>query len=97
MRLIEHKTIVKPNAMTLQTVPLIIWLDKYTELHIMEGDSIREVAVEVGKFWGELSPNDLYQLVAYWFALGARVRRQIDGPWKKAELSPNPRRRYLRD
>lgn len=97
MKLIEHKNIVKPNAMTLQTLPLVVWLDKYTELHIMKGDSVLEIVCVVQKFWMDLANSDALQLVAFWFALGARVRRGTTGPWTKAELSPNPRRRYLRD
>ena len=96
MRLIEHKNIVKPNAMTLQTVPLVVWLDKYTELHIMKGDSIGEVAREVKTFWADLRLEEIHQLVAFWFALGARCRKHLEGPWRKDELDPNPKRRYLR-
>lgn len=96
MKLIEHSMIVKPNSMTLEVVPLIVWLDKYTELRIEKGDSVGKVAKQVQKFWADLSNDDACQLVTFWFALGRRARSGRSGPWTTTELRPDRQRRYLK-
>ena len=96
MQIIEHTTIVKPNSMTLEVTPLIVWLDKYTELRIEKGDSVKTVAKQIRKFWLDLSYADACQLVTFWFALGQRAKSGDSGPWSSTELQPDAARRYLK-
>jgi hypothetical protein len=95
VKLIRHDTLMKPQQLTLEAVPLTIWLDRKTELQIEYGDRCGDVAKIVAKEW-DLTRMDSVQLVALWFAIGVRVKHSLGGSWKRLELKPAPDRRYLR-
>lgn len=95
MKITKFKQSPKPDTMNLQTEPLMIWFDRLTLLEIERGDTLREVRQAIREQWG-LNKADAEQLAACWFALGERQHaKQLGAPWRKAELSVEPTRKYL--
>lgn len=94
MRIIRHDNLMKPEQMTLNVSPLIIWLDRKTELRIGYGDRCGHVARFVAKEW-RLDDVEAIRLVTYWFAIGMRVQHSFGATWDKVEIRPDRNRRYL--
>ena len=93
MKVIRHEKLMKPETMTLSASPVVIWLDRQTELHIEPGDTAAQIAHEVRRHW-EISQIDALQLATYWFAIGTRVQSLLGGGWRRIELTPDRNRRY---
>lgn len=93
MKLFKHEKNQKPEAMTLSAAPLVVWLDRVTELHIEPGDTAAQVAHEVRRHW-VIEKTAALELATFWFAIGERVRNSRGGGWKQVELKVDKNRRY---
>jgi hypothetical protein len=85
----------KPQQMTLDACPMVVWVDRSHRLTILKGAKLRDI-VNALTLVLPLDLDTRYQLVAYWFALGER--RAWGDPstgWQKKELRTSPKRRYL--
>jgi hypothetical protein len=99
MRIIEHERIPDIVEVDLAPQPLSVWLDPYTQVLIEKGDKIEDVTRGVTPYLEEyLSPPSIRLLVAYWFAMGEREKRdRINDPsWTNGELAIDDGRRYLK-
>jgi hypothetical protein len=98
MKVIEHEGRPKMDFVKLTFNPFIIWLNHRRELRLTPGDKLMNVAriVKQEDWAKDLSMKDVKQMVAFWFALGKRLKRnRLDAPWKKSEFRINPERKYL--
>lgn len=85
------------RVVDLRSNKMTVWLSKSACLTIEPGDSLQIVSRAAGEHWQGVSKSQARQLAAYLFALGERSCRNEHGlPWRKAELSVDPKRRYLR-
>lgn len=94
MKIIHHDKLMKPETMTLGYDPLVIWLDRKTELRIRYGDRCGQVADAVVHIW-KIDRAQALKLVTYWFAIGMRVHSHLARPWETIELKVDRNRRYL--
>lgn len=96
MKLIRHDKIGEPQRMTLDVSTFVVFLTKHDELRIERGDRLIEVARVVALAW-DVQPTVARQIVALWFALGARLAKgNPDRGWTTGELSTHKERRYLK-
>lgn len=74
--------------------PLTVWLTPRVELVIEKGDTVRDIARVVAKYWS-MSKKDARHIVAYWFTLGERAAgSRLGSPWKKRDKDASPDRVY---
>lgn len=95
MKIIEHEKSSKPEEMTLSFNPMIVWFTRNLEIHIEKGDTLKEVSRIIAKYW-EFQKPEADGIAAYYFAIGERrATKKKPGNWTEAELSKDPKRRYL--
>lgn len=90
MKVINHSKAPKPDSMTLNVNPMVVWLTKTRELRIEPGDVLGELAVVVADTWG-VNRNRARRLVGFWFALG---EAQSSQDFTRLNLSPAGTRLY---
>lgn len=96
MKLITHDRSPKPEKMELPHDPMIVWVDKLTELRIERGDTLRDVVETIRPFYPHLKTQGLMELVAFWFALGERrALHDPSKPWTDREMRTDVKRKYL--
>lgn len=97
MKLTVYERMSRPETMTLDTEPMIVWFDRATELRIEKGDELYKIADAIENHWG-LSYDDAVTLAACWFAMGERQHfGRHQGGWTSDELKTTLKRRYLID
>lgn len=96
MKVIEHEVTGKPQEMTLSFNPMVVWFDRHIEIKVEKGDTIKQIGQLIARYWG-FPQKQAEGIAAYWFALGERrASKKKPGDWSAAELSQDPKRRYLR-
>lgn len=98
-QLIRHP---KPPRHWLQTPrrsnPLVVWLDRVTELRIPAGTKLGTLVGVVRKRFPDLSTRAARELLAYWFTIGERhAGGKHRTGWMISDARTSPERRYLRD
>lgn len=79
---------------SLLTQPFPVFLARDWKLVIKKGDDLSQIAKALAKILKPqgLTNADALDLAAYFFAIGERTQtRQLDRPWKTAELRTNNR------
>lgn len=95
MKVTRHEGVPRPTSLTLQTVPLIVWLSKTVELSIDKGDTLGDVATHIRVAW-KVPRKEACRIAAFWFAIGERQHyKKHAGDFTKRELLAREDRRYL--